>query len=81
MKHTKTHKYAIFHVVKKKAVEVELKCEYGNTTEDRDEDRVCFEEFLEPLLEHNQPRYIIYDFGFKPKGQNEAITLIAFIFW
>ena len=82
MKSRKAHKYAIFHIFQKKTVNVELKSEYGNTTEDRDEDRKCFEELLEHLLEHdNEPRYIIYDFGFKPKGENEAITLIAYISW
>jgi hypothetical protein len=81
MKSRKGHKYAVFHVFQKKVVTVELKSEYGNTTEDRDEDRKCFEELLESLMEHNQPRYIVYDFGFKPKGEKEAITLIAFISW
>lgn len=81
MKSRKAHKYAIFQVFQRKIVNVELKSEYGNTTEDRDEDRKCFEELWEHLLEHNEPRFVIYDFGFKPKGENEAITLIAYICW
>jgi len=77
MKLRSTHKYAIFKIKNKKEVVVDQLGE-PNKTEDKDADKACFTELKELLT--NEPRFILYDFGFTNK-EGRIISKMAFIFW
>ena len=79
MKLRSTHKWATFKISDdKKKIEVD---ELGEpkVTEDKDDDKVCFDE-LKTKLKKEAPRYILYDFGFRNK-EDRVIKKLAFIFW
>lgn len=77
MKLRSTNKYATFKIVNKKKVEIDVKGEPAKT-EDKDDDKAKFAE-LGALLT-NEPRYILYDFGFTNK-EGRKINKLGFIFW
>lgn len=77
MKLRSTNKYATFKIVNKKKVEIDARGEPAKT-EDKDDDKTKFAE-LRALLT-NEPRYILYDFGFTNK-EGRKINKLAFIFW
>ena len=72
-----TNKWATFKIENKKKVVLEKKGEAQETT-DFDSDRACFQELLDALTD--DPRYILYDFGFTNK-EGRKIQKLAFIFW
>lgn len=77
MKLRQTHKWATFKIEGKKKVVVDQKGD-PKKTEDFETDKACFAE-LKALLT-NEPRYILYDFGFTLKD-GRKITKMCFIFW
>ena len=72
-----THKWVTFKIEKKKKIIIDVKGE-PNPTEDKDADKASFEELKGQLTE--EPRYILYDFGFTNK-EGRKINKLAFIFW
>ena len=77
MKLRSTHKYITFKVEKKKKVIIDVLGD-PEKTENREADKQSFDELKATL--QNEPRYILYDFGFTNKEQRK-INKIAFIFW
>ena len=77
MKIRSTNKYATFKIEKKKKVIVDVKGD-ANATEDKADDKTSFDELKKAL--GNEPRYVLYDFGFKNK-EGRIIKKLAFIFW
>ena len=77
MKLRKTHKWATFKIEGKKKVIVDKKGD-PKQTEDFETDKICFDELKAELT--NEPRYILYDFGFTIKD-GRKISKMAFIFW
>ena len=77
MKLRSVNKYATFKIVNKKKVEVDAKGDPAKT-EDKGDDKDKFAELGELLT--NEPRYILYDFGFTNK-EGRKINKLAFIFW
>ena len=49
-------------------------------TEDGEKDKESFDELKDKLVALNEPRYVLYDFGFTAKG-GRKLTKLAFIFW
>lgn len=79
VKMKQTNKYVTFRIEKEKRVVVDEKAEQCKT-EERDEDSKQFEELKTKLVELNEPRYVLYDFGFTAKG-GRKLSKLAFIFW
>ena len=79
MKLRSTHKWATFKIEKKKKVILDKEGE-PNPTEDRETDKACFDELKALVTANNEPRYILYDFGFKIKDGRQ-LKKLAFIFW
>ena len=77
MKLRSTHKWATFKIENKKKV---IKDVTGDPkkTESFEDDKECFMELKGKLT--NEPRYILYDFGFTNK-EGRKINKMAFIFW
>lgn len=75
----KKHKYVTFCIEKEKKVIVDAKVD-PKKTEDKEEDKACFEDLKQTLVDLNEPRYVLYDFGFTAKG-GRKLTKLAFIFW
>merc|ERR1712050_219024 len=79
LKLKKTHKFATFKISDdgKKVVIDQL----GDpvATETMDDDSACFEK-LKDVIVGNDPRYIIYDFGFVAKS-GRKVEKLAFIYW
>ena len=73
-----THKYAIFKIENKKTIVVDIKGD-PKSTEEKGEDKICFDEMKEKLTK--EPRYILYDFSFKLEKDSRQIKKLAFIFW
>ena len=78
MKLRSTNKYVLFKIQNKKAVVVD---EAGDPckTSTKVEDKAEFDKMKANLI-GDQPRYILYDFGFTSK-EGRAIKKLAFIFW
>ena len=74
-----THKYVTFRIERNKTVVVDQMGE-KNITEEMDEDMKFFEELKQQLIDLNEPRYVLYDFGFTFEGGHK-FTKLAFIFW
>ena len=74
-----THKYVTFCIENEKKVVVDQMGE-ENMTEEIDEDKKFFEELKQQLIDLNEPRYVLYDFGFTSEDGME-VTKLAFIFW
>lgn len=80
MKLRSTHKYATFKIENKKKIVIDKEGD-PRTTEDKESDKACFDELKALLLERaNEPRYVLYDFGFTNK-EGRIIKKLAFIFW
>ena len=79
MKLRSTNKYAFFKIENKKKVVVD---ELGDpcATETKEDDKKQFDAMKEKVTASNEPRYILYDFGFTNKD-GRIIKKIAFIFW
>lgn len=77
MKLRSVNKYATFKIVNKKRVEIDVKGDPAKT-EDKEEDKTQFGTLAAILT--NEPRYILYDFGFTNK-EGRKINKLAFIFW
>ena len=75
-----THKYVTFRIEKNKTVVVDQMGE-ENITEEMVEDRKFFEELKQQLIDLEEPRYVLYDFGFTFEDGNNQVTKLAFIFW
>ena len=77
MKLRSTHKYMTFKIENKKKIIVDV---MGDpvTTDNKEDDKAAFGELKAQLT--NEPRYILYDFGFKNK-EGRQIKKIGFIFW
>ena len=77
MKLRHTHKYMTFKIENKKKIVVD---QLGDPkkTETKEEDKEAFQELADLLTK--EPRYTLYDFGFKNK-EGRQIEKIAFIFW
>ena len=73
-----THKYAAFKIVNKIVVVEEELLGDPKRTETKEEDKECFDELVTKLTE--EPRYIVYDFGFTNK-EDRLIEKLAFIGW
>jgi len=73
------HKYATFMIENKKKVVVDQKGDPAST-ESKEDDKVQFNALRDLVTASNQPRYILYDFGFTNK-EGRKINKIAFIFW
>ena len=71
------HKYVLFKIENKKEVIIDQAGEKHETSTE-EEDKPFFEEMKEKLT--NEPRYILYDFGFTNKD-GRKINKLAFIFW
>ena len=72
-----THKYAFFKIEGKKKIIVDV-CGDPCKTEAKEEDEAQFNKMKEQLT--NEPRYILYDFGFMKKD-GRKVNKLAFIFW
>ena len=79
IKMKQTHKWATFKIEKKKRIIVDEVAD-PKTTETKEDDRACFEELKEAVTGNEEPRYILYDFGFKNK-EGRKLQKLAFIFW
>lgn len=77
MKLRSTNKWATFKIEKKKKIVLDQKAD-PMATEDKDVDKECFVALKAALT--NEPRYILYDFGFINK-EGRKIKKLAFIFW
>ena len=75
LKHS--HKFIIFKIEGKKRIVVEKRGD-PRSTDSFDEDKESFEEMKSHLT--NEPRYILYDFGFTNK-ESRKIQKLGFIFW
>ncbi|KXJ19434.1 cofilin [Exaiptasia diaphana] len=77
----KTHKYAFFKLSSDQKFVVLDEENLGPkvTTKTKEEDKVYFEQ-LKNVLETNEPRYILYDFGFQGKEGREYRKL-GFMYW
>ena len=78
MKLRKTKKWATFKISDEKKIVID---QLGDPkeTETLEDDEECFGQ-LKATLTTEQPRYILYDFGFKG-GENRTVKKLAFIFW
>lgn len=79
VKMKQTNKYVTFRIEKEKTVVVDEKAD-SCKTEEREVDKKQFDALKEKLVELNEPRYVIYDFGFTAKG-GRKLSKLAFIFW
>ena len=79
VKMKQTNKYVTFRIEKDKMVIVDEKGD-ACKTDDRDVDKEQFELLKAKLIDLNEPRYVLYDFGFTAKG-GRKLTKLAFIFW
>lgn len=77
MKLRSTNKYAIFKIENKKKIVIDYKAD-PNPTEDAEKDKECFDDLIKRLT--NEPRYILYDFGFTSK-EGRKIKKLGFLFW
>ena len=77
MKLRSTHKFAFFKIEGKKKIVVDV-CGDPCKTEAKEEDEAQFNRMKEQLS--NEPRYILYDFGFLKKD-GRKVNKLAFIFW
>ena len=77
MKLRSTHKFAFFKIEGKKKIIVDV-CGDPCKTEAKEEDEAQFNKMKEQLT--NEPRYILYDFGFMNKD-GRKVNKLAFIFW
>ena len=77
MKLRHTHKYMTFKIENKKRIVVDLKGDPRKTAS-KEEDKEAFTE-LTGLLQQ-EPRYVLYDFGFTNK-EGRQLEKLAFIFW
>ena len=77
MKLRSTHKYATFKIEAKKKVTIDVTGD-PKATDTKEKDKESFEELKSHLT--NEPRYILYDFGFTNK-EGRLINKLAFIFW
>jgi len=79
VKMKQTNKFVTFRIEKEKMVIVDDKGD-ACKTDDRDVDKERFELLKAKLIELNEPRYVLYDFGFTAKG-GRKLTKLAFIYW
>lgn len=79
VKMKQTNKYVTFRIEKEKTVVVDAKADPCKT-EDKDADKEQFEVLRTKLVELNEPRYVLYDFGFTAKG-GRKLSKLSFIFW
>ena len=77
MKLRSTHKFAFFKIEGKKKIVVDV-CGDPCKTETKEEDKAQFNRMKEQLS--NEPRYILYDFGFMNED-GRKVDKLAFIFW
>ena len=77
MKLRSTHKWATFQIEKKKRIILDATGD-PCSTESKEDDQACFDELKGRLTK--EPRYILYDFGFKLKD-GRLLKKLAFIFW
>lgn len=77
MKLRAIHKWATFKIKNKKEVVIDQTGE-PDKTDDRDNDKKCFHEMVKSLTD--EPRFILYDFGFTNK-EGRVIKKLAFLFW
>lgn len=78
MKLRSTHKWITFQIVDKKIITID---EVGDPcpTESKEEDKRQFDA-LKAKMVTEEPRYIVYDFGFTGK-EGRKINKLAFVFW
>lgn len=79
VKMKQTNKYVTFCIEKEKKVIVDKRGD-ACKTEVKEEDKKSFDELKDMLVELNEPRYVLYDFGFTSKG-GRKLSKLAFIFW
>ena len=77
MRMRRTHKFALFDIEGKKKIVADV-CSDPCKTKTKEEDEVQFHRMKEQLT--NEPRYILYDFGFMKKD-GRRVNKLAFIFW
>ena len=77
MKMRSTHKFALFNIEGKKKIVADV-CGNPCKTETKEADEAQFNRMKEQLT--NEPRYILYDFGFMKKD-GRRVNKLAFIFW
>ena len=77
MKMRSKHKFAFFKIEGKKKIVADV-CGDPCKTETVEEDEAQFNRMKEQLS--NEPRYILYDFGFVKKD-GRRVNKLAFIFW
>ncbi|CAH3027429.1 unnamed protein product, partial [Porites evermanni] len=77
MKMRSKHKFAFFKIEGKKKIVADV-CGDPCKTETKEEDEEQFNRMKEQLS--NEPRYILYDFGFMKKD-GRRVNKLAFIFW
>jgi len=71
-------KFVTFRIEKKKRIVVDYRSGPKSTTT-REEDKESFQELVEHL--EDEPRYILYMFGFESSTDKRKINRMAFIFW
>ena len=79
VKMKQTNKFVTFRIENEKRVVVDETAKPCKT-EEREEDKAQFEILKTKLVDLNEPRYVLYDFGFTAKG-GRKLSKLAFIFW
>ena len=77
MRIRRTNKFALFDIEGKKKIVADV-CGDPCKTKTKEEDEAQFNRMKEQLT--NEPRYILYDFGFMKKD-GRRVNKLAFIFW
>ena len=77
MKVRSSDKFITFKILEKKKIIIDHRSG-PKITEEKDKDEEAFQELV--ALLKDEPRYILYDFGFKD-SQMKKIRRMAFIFW
>ena len=72
------HKFVIFKIQNSKKVVVDMKDD-PMCTENKVDDKIMFD-YMKGELPQDEPRYIIYEFGFRTR-EHRPISKLAFIFW
>ena len=78
MKIRSSDKFVTFRIENKKRIVVDYRSGPKSTTT-REEDEESFQELVAHL--EDEPRYILYKFGFESSTDKRKIDRMAFIFW
>lgn len=80
MKYRSSDKYITFKIEQRKTIMVDYRSGPKSTTT-KEEDEESFQELVARLQSINEPRYALYNFGFKSSTDEREIMKIALIFW